>query len=231
MLAVKGNKKTRILFYFFIFVFLSTINFFEKTNFFGNKNFFKLKQIEIYGHNKVDQKKMLSELNILIGKNLLFLKIKDIEVLINKNKLVSEYKIIKKYPNKINIKLKEVKFVASLIKNKKKYFLTDNNKLIPFDNSMINKELPDLYGKDAEYHFNDFQKLLISNNFNLDTVVSYYFFQINRWDLIINKEKIIKFPSKNLPEAIKVVNKLLNNKDFDNYSVIDLRINNKVITQ
>ena len=67
--------------------------------------------------------------------------------------------------------------------------------------------------------------------FNLDIISSYYFFQINRWDLVTNNKKIIKFPSKGLKEAIKVANKLLNNKDFNKYSVIDLRINNKIITQ
>jgi len=44
-------------------------------------------------------------------------------------------------------------------------------------------------------------------------------------------KKIIKFPSKGLTEAIRVVNKLLNNKNFNDYSIIDLRINNKIITQ
>ena len=96
---------------------------------------------------------------------------------------------------------------------------------------MIDQDLPNIYGKDAEYYFNDFQKLLKLNDFNLAIISSYYFFQINRWDLVTNNQKIIKFPSKDLKEAIKVVNKLLNNKDFIKYSVIDLRIYNKIITQ
>ena len=96
---------------------------------------------------------------------------------------------------------------------------------------MIDKDLPSIYGKDAEYYFNDFQKLLKSKNFNLNNVSNYYFFQINRWDLVLNSKKIIKFPSKNLEEAIKVANNLLQNKDFNKYSVIDLRINNKIIAQ
>ena len=60
---------------------------------------------------------------------------------------------------------------------------------------------------------------------------SYYFFQINRWDLVTNNKKIIKFPSKDLNEAIKLAGTLLNNKDFNKYTIIDLRINNKIITQ
>ena len=231
MLVVTGNKKIKILFYIFIFIFLSTISFFEKTNIFGNKVFFPLNKIEIYGYEKVDYVTIQNQLSSLIGKNLLFMRPKDIEEILDKNKLINEFTIQKKYPNTVSINLKEVNFVAEIFKDKKKYFLTDNDNLIPFKDYVIEQDLPNIYGKDAEYYFNDFQKLLKLNDFNLDIISSYYFFQINRWDLVTNNQKIIKFPSKDLKEAIKVVNKLLNNKDFNKYSVIDLRINNKIITQ
>ena len=231
MQAVIGNKKIKILFYIFIFIFLSTISFFEKTNIFGNKVFFPLNKIEIYGYEKVDYVTIQNQLSSLIGKNLLFMNPEDVEEILDKNKLISEFTIQKKYPNTININLKEVNFVAKLIKDKKKYFLADNNNLIPFKDYVIGQDLPNIYGKNAEYYFNDFQKLLKLNDFNLDIISSYYFFQINRWDLVTNNQKIIKFPSKGLEEAINVANQLLNNKDFNKYSVIDLRINNKIISQ
>ena len=231
MPVVIGNKKIKILFYIFIFIFLSTISFFEKTNIFGNKVFFPLNKIEIYGYEKVDYVTIQNQLSSLIGKNLLFMRPKDIEEILDKNKLINEFTIQKKYPNTVSINLKEVNFVAEIFKDKKKYFLTDNDNLIPFKDYVIEQDLPNIYGKDAEYYFNDFQKLLKLNDFNLDIISSYYFFQINRWDLVTNNQKIIKFPSKGLKEAIKVANKLLNNKDFNKYSVIDLRINNKIITQ
>jgi len=231
MLVTIGNKKIKILFYILVFIFLSTISFFERTNIFGNKVFFQLNEIEISGYKKVNHEEMQRKLNSLIGQNLLLIKRKNIEDIINENKLISEYSIKKQYPNKINIKLKEAILVAKLVKDKKKYFLADNNNLIPFVDHLTDQNLPNVYGKDAEYYFNDFQKLLKLNNFNLNIISGYYFFQINRWDLVTNNQKIIKFPSKNLKEAIIVVNKLLNNKDFNKYSVIDLRINNNIITQ
>ena len=174
---------------------------------------------------------MQRKLNSLIGQNLLLTKRRDIEDIINENKLISEYTVVKQYPNKIIVKLKEVVLVAKFIKDKKRYFLADNNNLIPYADHLTDQNLPNVYGKDAEYYFNDFQKLLKLNNFNLNIISSYYFFQINRWDVVTNNQKIIKFPSKGLTEAIRVVNKLLNNENFNNYSVIDLRINNKIITQ
>ena len=231
MLVVTGNKKIKILFYIFIFIFLSTVSFFERTNIFSNKIFFPLNKIEIYGYEKVDYVAMQSQLSNLIGQNLLFMNSKDIEEILDENKLISEFTIQKKYPDTVNINLKEVNFVAKVFKDKKKYFLADNDILIPFKDYVIDQDLPNIYGKDAEFYFNDFQKLLKLNNFNINIISSYYFFQINRWDLVTNNQKIIKFPSKGLNEAIKVANKLLNNKDFNKYSVIDLRINNKIITQ
>ena len=226
-----SNKKIKILFYILVFIFLSTISFFEKTNIFDDIIFFKLNKIEILGYKKVDHKAMQSQLSGLIGKNLLFMDSEDIEKILDKNRLISEFTIQKKYPDTVNINLKEVNFVAKVFKDKKKYFLADNDNLIPFKDYVIDQDLPNIYGKHAEYYFNDFQKLLKLNDFNLSIISSYYFFQINRWDLVTNNQKIIKLPSRGLKEAIKLANKLLNNKDFNKYSVIDLRINNKIITQ
>ena len=231
MLAVADNKKIKILFYIFIFIFLSTISFFERTNILDNAIFFRLNKIEIQGYKKIDHKAIQSQLSGLIGKSLLFINYEYIEDILDKSKLISEFTIQKKYPNTINIDLEEVNFVAKVFKDKQKYFLADNDNLISFKDYVTDQDLPNIYGKDAEYYFNDFQKLLKLNDFNLDIISSYYFFKINRWDLVTNSQKVIKFPSKGLREAINVANKLLNNKDFNKYSVIDLRINNKIITQ
>tara|TARA_B100001079_G_scaffold62726_1_gene53269 strand:+ start:646 stop:1005 length:360 start_codon:yes stop_codon:yes gene_type:complete len=119
MLITPGNKKIKILFYISVFIFLSTISFFERTNIFGKKFFFQLKEIEISGYKKVDYVAMQRKLNSLIGQNLLLTKRRDIEEIINENKLISEYTVIKQYPNKISVKLKEVVLVAKFIKDKK----------------------------------------------------------------------------------------------------------------
>ena len=132
MLAITGNKKIKILFYVFVFIFLSTISFFEKTNIFVDKIFFPLNKIEIHGYEKIDYTEMQNQLSGLIGKNLLFMNPNDIEEILDKNKLISEFTIQKQYPNIININLKEVNFVAKILKGKKKYFLADNNNLISF---------------------------------------------------------------------------------------------------
>ena len=43
--------------------------------------------------------------------------------------------------------------------------------------------------------------------------------------------KTIKFPHNNVDEAIRKSIELLNRKDFENYNIIDLRVNGKIIVE
>ena len=92
MLAITGNKKIKILFYAFVFLFLSTISFFEKTNIFGDKVFFSLNKIKIYGYEKADYLEIQNQLSGLIGRNLLFMNLENIEEILDENKLNEPFK-------------------------------------------------------------------------------------------------------------------------------------------
>jgi cell division septal protein FtsQ len=48
---------------------------------------------------------MQRKLNSLIGQNLLLIKRRGIEEIINENKLISEYTVVKQYPNKISCQI------------------------------------------------------------------------------------------------------------------------------
>ena len=155
----------------------------------------------------------------------------EIDNVLNRNKLIKEFKITKYYPNKIKIELKEPIFVALIVKKQKKFFLTDNQKLILFNEKFNEKLLPTIYGVNGEKFFKDFYNKLKRNNFNLEMIKNYYFFQINRWDLILNNGLLIKFPAKELDEAIILAKKLINDSNFKNIEIIDLRIKGRIITQ
>ena len=58
MLVSKGNKKIKILFYIFILLSLSTINFFKLDNIINKQTFFSINKIEITGTNKIDKNKI-----------------------------------------------------------------------------------------------------------------------------------------------------------------------------
>jgi len=231
MLALKDNRKIKILFYIFVLLSLSTINFFKFDNNINKQTFFLINKIELIGTNKIDKNKILKKLDFLYGKNIFIFNRIEIDNVLNKNNLIKEFKITKYYPNKIKIELKEPIFVALIVKKQKKFFLTDNQKLILFNEKFNEKMLPTIYGINGEKFFKDFYNKLNRNNFNLEMIKNYYFFQINRWDLILNNGLLIKFPAKELDEAIILAKKLIKDSNFKNIEIIDLRIKGRIITQ
>ena len=231
MLALKDNRKINILFYIFVLLSLSTINFFKLDNTINKQTFFLINKIEVTGTKKIDKNKILKKLDFLHGKNIFIFNRVEIDNVLNRNNLIKEFKITKYYPNKIKIELKETIFVALIIKKQKKFFLTDNQKLILFNEKFNEKLLPTIYGVNGEKFFKDFYNKLKRNNFNLEMIKNYYFFQINRWDLILNNGLLIKFPIKELDETIILAKKLIKDSNFKNIEIIDLRIKGRIITQ
>ena len=230
MQVLKDSKKIKISFYIFILLSLSTINFF-KFDKISKLTFFPINKIEITGTNKIDKSELLRKLDFLYGKNIFIFNKIEIGNILRKNNLIKEFKITKYYPNKIKIELKESIFVALIIKEHKKFFLTDNQKLVLYNENFNEKLLPTIYGPGGERFFQNFYTKLKSNNFDLEMIKNYYFFQINRWDLILNNGLLIKFPTKELDEAIILAKKLIKDSNFKNIEIIDLRIKGRIITQ
>ena len=56
----------------------------------------------------------------------------------------------------------------------------------------------------------------------------FFFFPSGRVDIKTKNNLIIKFPLENLKEAIIIVNKIINNKNYNN-NIIDLRVPNQLI--
>ena len=122
MLALKDNRKIKILFYIFVLLSLSTINFFKLDNTINKQTFFPINKIEITGTNKIDKNKILKKLDFLHGKNIFIFNRIEIDNVLNRNNLIKEFKITKYYPNKIKIELKEPIFVALIVKKQKNFF-------------------------------------------------------------------------------------------------------------
>lgn len=228
MLVATGNRKRIFFFYFCLFFLLSTVNFSnsKKEN---KKIFFSINKININGNIRIDKNILLENVNKLYGQNIFKLNIDEIKTELFKFNLIKSIKIKKYYPNKIEINLDEVEFIAIIMKNNTKYFLADNQKLVLFNDDLNKKKLPKLYGINAEKFFLDFKNKLENNNFNLNLIEDYYYFQINRWDLYLKNNLVIKFPAENVEQSILIVKKLIENKEFLNSKIIDLRIKEKII--
>ena len=137
----------------------------------------------------------------------------------------------KKYPNSIIIKIFETRPVAVLFRNQTKYILDSSSKLISFEDIIGLKDLPNVFGNEAENNFLYFLNQLKKNNFPQKQIKNFYYFPVGRWDLQLTNDKKIKFPESNIDKAIKKSIELLKSKNFKNYNIIDLRVDGKIIVE
>jgi len=226
------KKLYRIALLLIVLIFLSTYN----PNKFGlileEKNtFFEIKNIKIVNNSLIKKSEILEKLSKIYNKNIFLIKRNDIEDPLKKINFLNKIEVKKKYPNTVIIKIFETKPVANLFKNKVKYLLDSSSNLILFKNNVNFNHLPSIFGEGAENSFINFFNQLESNNFPKKEIVNFYYFQIGRWDIQLANNKIIKFPHYNIEAAIKESIELLERKDFENYNIIDLRVDGKIIVE
>lgn len=199
----------------------------------ANKNitFFNIKNIIIINNFLVKKSNIKKKLDNLNNKNIFLIKREDIEESLLDINFLKKIEVKKKYPNTIVIKVFETKAVAILFKDKDKYLLDSESNLIPFSNEVRFRQLPSLFGNEAELNLVNFLKKLELNDFPKKQIKNFYYFQIGRWDLQLINNKIIKYPYNVKSEIIKKSIELLNRKDFQNYNIIDLRVDGKIIVE
>ena len=227
------RKFYSILLLLITFVFLTTYNPSE-IEFFSNKNnsIFNIKNIKILNNNRIKESDIESNLSKIYGRNIFFIKNKDIQNVIKNIYFLDTVEVKKSYPNTLIIKIFETEPIAILFKNNEYFLIDDASNLIPIKkNSATSYDYPNIFGKDSEKHFLNFFNLLKESNFPTNRIKNYYYFQIGRWDLQLESALLIKLPNEKTKSAVEKSIKLLNQKDFTNYEVIDLRINDRIIVQ
>ena len=167
----------------------------------------------------------------IYNKNIFLIERKDIEESLKEIDFLKKVEVKKKYPNTIIVKIFETKPVGVLFKDKDKYILDSSSNLISFDDDLNFDQLPNVFGDDAENNFINFLNQLKINNFPRKKIKKFYYFKIGRWDLQLANNKTIKFPYNVTNDIIKKSVELLDRKDFQNYNIIDLRVDGKIIVE
>jgi len=226
------KKLYRIVLLIIVLIFLSTYSpsgfnlILQKDN-----TFLKIQKIEIVNNSLIKDSEIKEKLSKIYNKNIFLIKRKDIEDPLKEINFLEKIEVKKKYPNTIIVEIFETKPVAILYQNKTKYLLDSSSNLILFEDAMNFNQLPTVFGEGAKNHFIHFFSQLENNNFPIENVKKFYFFQIERWDLHLANDRLIKFPHNNIDDAIKKSIELLDRKDFENYNIIDLRIDGKIIVE
>ena len=188
---------------------------------------FNLKVIEVENNfllNNEDVKKLLSP---FYETNLFFLDYREIEKELKKNSFIESFKIKKKYPDALKVKIYEKKPIAILFNKKKKFYLSEKIDLIEFSSYQRHENLPYVFGSQKEFKifYNNLKKI----NFPLNLIKKYTLFQSSRWDLETVNNNLIKLPSSNYLKSLDNYLYLINKNNFQKYKVFDYRIKNQLI--
>ena len=226
------NKFYRILLLLILFIFTTTyISKNTDLSLEKNSKFFKVKNIFVKNNFLVKEDYIYEKLDKLYDRNIFSIKRKEIQEPLKKVYFIEKIEVKKKYPNTIIIKIFETKPLATIFKNKKKYLIDNISNLIPFESNSYFDSLPSVFGENAEKQLASFFKILENNNFPNKRIKNFYYFQIGRWDIQLENNKIIKFPHINTNQAIKKSIDLLNQEAFKIYNIIDLRVDDKIIVE
>jgi cell division protein FtsQ len=217
----------KIYFLVFIFLIFSTYNRgYNKKNY---SIFFSIKEILIENEIATNLLELKSDMNFLMNSSLLFVNDEKILNIISKHEFITSIELEKKYPNSLKIKLIEKIPVATQIIDKKKFYITKNNEKINYIYLKIYENLPTIFGKHK--NFNIFYSSLKNNNFKINDIKAFYYFEVGRWDIVLKNEQIVKFPDKNYLDLLPKINLMLNDKNFFKYKVFDFRIKNQLILE
>ncbi len=214
------NKK--IIFYIFLLIILGTFNNKNLANFELPKiNMVNIKGIEL------NENEFLEITNFIKLKNLLSIEKSQLKEILNANDLIEKYEVLKKYPSSIEIKIEKTNFLASTNINGKNYVVGSNGKFINTKN--YSKNLPFVFGSFKTEKFLEFKDIIFQTKFKYNKIKNFYYFPSGRWDIEMNSGVLIKLPNKGIKESLNISIDLLDNIEFSNIKILDMRQKNQIV--
>ncbi len=226
------KKRKKILILLIIFFLTSTFYPHElKNKFYYKFKFFNLETINIQSNQNIYNNIVRSKLKSYYGQNLLFL---EKDLIINNLReidFIENIKIAKKLPNELIVIFEEIIPVALYEKNSEKFLISSSGKLVKIANHKKYNDLPQVYQMDSVEEFVIFYSMLREAKFPIDLIKNFIFYKIGRWDLELSDETIVKLPSANVNKSLKKLNLLFKSGYLGNVNLIDLRVENQIVTE
>ena len=217
------GKKNRIIIYLIWLLILSTTS----GKFAVSQNNYKSidKNINIEGLSNIENAKISNEISNLFFKNIFFMDKKEINKIMNKYNIIEEYNAKRIYPSTINIKIKPTRYLARL-SNNNQLLVGTNGKLIKDEENI--EILPFIFGEFNSTDFIILKKNIEQSRFTFKELKTLYFFQSNRWDILTDKDILIKLPLNNSLESLNLAYKIISNDEIKK-KIIDLRVKNHLV--
>ena len=219
------KKLSIILSSILLIVMLTTFN---PSNFYSGLQFFKIKKIEVKNIVVLDSIKIKNLFfEEFYESNLLILDKEKIDKILRENELIEYIEFRKIYPSKLVAKVFEKKTIAIINYKQNKFFLTNNGEEIEFFRNPSLEKLPNIFGK--QKNFLEIYSSLKKLNFPILKIKSFYYFDIGRWDIIMNNKILIKLPVENFNKSLANYLSIRNNLNFEKYKIFDYRIKDQLI--
>jgi cell division protein FtsQ len=218
------GKKNKIIIYLLFLFILSTTS----TKYVNDQNTFSssVSKINIIGLSEKKNIDILNNLNKFLYESIFVISKDEIKKILEKYNIIQEFSIKKIYPSTLNIEIEPTKFIARVFNNGQ-YLVGANGKLIEDKNN--NELLPYIFGEFNSQHFLSFKQNIEKSIFSFSYLKTLYFFPSGRWDILIDKDILIKLPQENVVVTLNLSKKLIDNDNFKNNKFIDLRVKNHLV--
>ena len=197
-----------------------------------NKNLkdkFSINSIIVNTKHKEVNEKVLLKLNFLSSQNIFFINKNNILSILENLNYLESFDVKKKFPSSIIVNAKKTELIAQTYSEKNKYFIGQNGKLIK-ENEITNiVNLPTIFGKFEVEDFLHLKKIILLQKINHKNILKFYSHKNKRWDIYFNNNILLKLPSDNIINSLKLFNKLQKLNKVKPNMIVDLRIPNRVI--
>jgi|TARA_B100001057_G_scaffold171481_2_gene172296 cell division protein FtsQ len=217
------RKSKKILIYLLLFFLVGSINNIELSKI----NLSNISKIKISGLGNENNKSLSENIKSLKLGNIFLIKKNKLINLIESNSLVENYDIFKVYPSSLYINIQKTKFLARINHNGINYIVGSNGKLSK--NNLYDENLPFIFGKPRIDEFLRFKKIIDLSKLEYKEIKNLYFFPTGRWDIEFDNNVLIKLSEKNVEQNLELVYEFLNNNNFGDIKIIDVRIENQII--
>ncbi len=220
------DKKNKIIIYLLFLLILSTTS----AKFINDQKKLSssISKINITGLSERKNSEILSNLNNLLYKSIFVIREDEIRKILEKHNIIQELNIKKIYPSTLNIQIKPTKFIAR-VSNNSQYLVGANGKLI--EDASNNELLPYIFGKFNSHDFLSFKQNIEKSIFSFSNLKELSFFPSGRWDILTDKDILIKLPKEHILASLNLSKKLINNDNFKDYKFIDLRVKNHLVAK
>ncbi len=227
----QGSKKLRVVLLFLWLVVCSLFGFFLP-QIPGIKNFVQVRKVEIYGSDKIDERKIKDIFEsvswIFIDKEYVEREIK------TKYPFIKGVSITVVKPGVVKVSLEERKPVAILKHRGKLYIVDSESKVFPiavFQKFPLKKINTYIIDNDEKIEYRDIKNInLIKTTLNTFKIKK-YIINISQIVCVLENEKVVVFSKENLNNGIKRAKRFFNRVDISEYRYIDFSFNSIVVAR